>query len=1216
MLAFLDRIPCGTPRLRRWTFWLLTAFVCYTLFGFLAAPPILKIVLSSQLTENLQRPAHITKVYVNPLLLHLEIDGLTVSKLHGEGNLITAGQIVAAPSVATLWHFAPVIGCLQFKDLTVDVTFHGKGRYSISDLMEAGREEEDSRDREGAVFPFALYDFELTNATLIFDDKPHDKRHVISKINLRVPYTSSIEGTEREFTQPRFTAVVNGDPVELDGRTRPFDQSLLTEFRLGAVNIDLDQYWRYLPAKTPLALKSGRFTSELSLFFERPDVHSLNLFVGGGGRLTDLDLEDPKEGSVIRFKELAFEIERFSLRDRFLALKRMTLQEPYFRVIRNPGGTVNWTGYFTPMETADEKEPYAAEEVAPFRVDCHRAEIHAGSIEWVDRAVQDGFTRTFGNLEVSGTELASRGGTPGSFEATIGTAERFGVKGTATIEPLAGKATITAENVALPDFAPYLAEVQPLKVDSGTAGLSADIAFALNGGKPEVSVSNGSATLADLAARAPEAKNPSLKLAGLSVTGAALDLNAKSVSVNEISVTGPMAEVVRQKDGSIDLPALLASEKNKVAADKTGTEKPETSTKGWDAVIKHVAVTDGSFTLRDRKLQNAASLSVNKFALDAKDVTIDKSAAIPYSASGSWSGGGSFSTQGEATLDPVAAKGRLTVTDFGLRPFDAYLAESTELLFAKGRAYANLAYSFVQGNTPKITAKGDAALAGLSMKTTFADSKFLGVDRLNIKSIDFSNDPNELSIGEISLDGPRALVAYAEDGRLNIRRALRLPEPEPVSEEDEKKAKNTKQTKAEEKTDDGEDAAITKTADKEPPLFSRLEITKVSMKNGVIHFRDASVKPVFTNEVKKITLALTDIGMTREARPKIDFTAEVGPTPMSVTGVLNPVIAPIYSDLAISVNGMELVPLTPYTIKNLAYPIEKGRLYADVTFKTEDWKLDAQNKFFIEQLVLGPKDNRPDAPNVPVKFGLALLQDGNGDLELNLPITGRLDDPNFRIGGIVFRAIVSLLFKALASPFTLIGSIFGGGGENMDFLVFEPGRARIDQNGEAKLATIIKALTERTKLKLEVDGVTDPKADVSGLTQVIFDRKIKEQKYLDQPRSVRAETTVDDMMVAPEEYPEYLFEAYAEEPDEEGVRPTTLFMVDEQPVEVMEKFIRDRIVITDELLHELAMRRANAIKTYIIERHPELTERVFLVDREDAKGKTGVPAHRADLGIN
>jgi len=312
-----------------------------------------------------------------------------------------------------------------------------------------------------------------------------------------------------------------------------------------------------------------------------------------------------------------------------------------------------------------------------------------------------------------------------------------------------------------------------------------------------------------------------------------------------------------------------------------------------------------------------------------------------------------------------------------------------------------------------------------------------------------------------------------------------------------------------------------------------------------------------------------------------------------------------------------MVPLTPYTLSYLAYPVEKGRLYADVKFRTNAWELSADNKFFIEQLVLGPKDKRPGAPNVPVQFGLSLLQDGNGDMQLDLPIRGRLDDPDFRIGAIVFKAIVNLFFKALASPFSLIGSIFGGGDSgNMDFVVFDPGYSDLGDKAREKLDTVIKALTSRAKLKLEVDGVIDPVADRKGLVKAIFERKVRQQKYDDLPRKERAKTTVDQVRVAPEEYEEYLFDAYRDEDDPDGVRPTTLFAVDRQPVDVMEKFIMDRIQITDADLETLAVARARSVKDYIIEKAPALTERVFLLDkRKDRKGKVGIPLHRADLGI-
>lgn len=1234
MLAFLDKIKLGTPRFRRVAFWLLTAFAAYTLFGFFAAPAIMKSVLVSQVTDATKRETSVGDIYFNPLTFRLELSGLHIKNLKEDGDLLSLNHMEVAPGISTIWELAPVVSYLKLDGLDVDLTFYGDGKYSISDLLgtpdSVNRQDAAKQPGEkGAVFPFALYGFELTNSSFTFDDRPHEKKHVVTDIHLRVPFTSSIADKVKEFTQPVFTAVVNGDPVELKGRTLPFDQTLQTEFELGAVDVDLHQYWKYVPVKTPLELKSGRFTSDISLFFERPDAQRIELFLGGGGTLTDLELTAPGEGPVFSMKKLAFEMERFSLGDNALIVKRVSMDQPAFKVVRRANGDINWADYFPGSEAGatGPKIKTEADTDSAFVLDVRKFELNGGTMDFRDDLVKGGFKRTFSKLDLDVENLSTRQARTTVFKGSFGSDGFIYLNGEATLDPMAAKITLAGKDLNVPVYAPYINEAQPLLADSGTLGFSVDLAYADRNGEPQVTAQNGTLTLDGLAVRKPGADKPSITLGALDVSGASMDLAARRVDVDEVKLTTPSASVVREKDGRLDLQRVLdeaakageggKAEPGQPAEPATGQPPAEADGEPgtpWTATVKHFVVEDGAADFRDLALAHPAGLGIRDFKLDSTDVTTEKGAEIPFSLSGGWTGGGRFSVSGRAVADPMSSSGSIRVEKLGLRPLDNYLAEDTDLLVADGRAFADLDYAFSGGEKPKFTLKGSAGLTGLKVKTTFEDAEMAGIDRLDVKGIDFAANPMTLAVGEISLNGPRALIHIDKDGRLNVRRALRLPEPAPPAEKQTPEGEQpvpvpeAEVKKIEERTEEK--------AAEDKPLFESLTVGKVGMRNGAVTFRDESVHPAFTTEVTAMTLSLTDIGQTDEARPKVDFKAKIGPTPVSVTGVVNPVITPIYSDLAISVNGMELVPLTPYTLKNLAYPIQKGRLYADVTFKTDDWVLDAKNKFFIEQLQLGKKDKRPGAPNIPVEFGLSLLQDSNGDMQLNLPITGRLDDPNFRIGGIVFKAIINLLFKALASPFSLIGSMFGGG-ENMDFVVFEPGRAALSAQGDQKLDTIIKALIERPKLKLEVDGVTDPVADRNGLIQAILERKVKQAKYDELPRSKRAQTTVDQITVAPDEYEDMLYEAYADEPDEEGVKPTTLFVTDRQPVDVMEKFIRDRIVVTDEMLHQLAMARAKAVKEYIISRAPELTDRVFLLDK-DAKsdGKTGVPKHRADLGIN
>ncbi|NDV18527.1 DUF748 domain-containing protein [Pseudodesulfovibrio sp. JC047] len=1213
MLSFLDMIPYGSPRLRRIGFWLLTAFIAYTLFGFFAVPPLVNRIASNQLHEALNRPAHIETVSFNPFTYRLEISGLHIDKLDAEGSLLSVKKIVAAPGVTSIWEFAPVISYLQLDGLQLDITFFGDGKYSISDILEApvtAPDQTDEAAQNTAIFPFALYGFEMTNATITFDDRPHKKKHVIKDMFLRVPFTSSFAKLKKEFTQPKFTAIINGDPVELKGRTLPFDETLLTEFELGAVDVDLNQYWQYVPLKTPLQLKDGQFTSDISLFFERPEDQRLNLFLGGGGSLTNLEFTDPKEKSVVSVKELAFEMERFSLGDKALTLTSITLDTPYFKVIRDTNNIINWATYFPGSEISDTGSTVeiTSKNETTFSLDIRKITMSKGTIDWEDRLVKGGFKRTFSPLSFTGSEITTAGNHPCTIEAMAGSeanpdAGILTLNGVATIKPLSATVTIAGENIPLPVYSSYINNAQPLIVDSGIGTFSASVNVLVEGSTPALTIQDGSMSLSDLSISKPNASNPSLGLKELTISGATLDLKKQAITMKDIVVTDPFAKVIRGKNGQLDLIALFVKEKVQLDEMKIVKAAKETWSHGWSADCARIQIKNGAAHLRDQSLHHPADLGINGFTLDMKEFSSKEKAAMPFSLDGKWSGKGTFSVDGTVSILPLWSNGRIRLNGLGLRPLDGYLAEYTELLIAKGAAFANIKYSFKNGKTPKFTVTGDTALRSVSIKDTFSKKEIIGLDALDVKTLKCATAPNTLSIGEIALAGPRGVIHFSEDGQINIRRALRLQDTTPKTATTASEAPPAQETKQ------------AGQPQKAAPFFKSVKINKISMTKGAVSFKDESVHPDFSTNLTGMNLLLTEVNQSPEARPKVDFKGNIGPTPMSISGVVNPVITPIYSDLVIAVNGMELVPLTPYTLKNLAYPIEKGRLYADISFQTENWLLNAENKFYIEQLVLGAKDNRPDAPNVPVEFGLSLLQDGDGNMELNLPIRGELNDPDFQIGGIVFKAIVSLLFKALASPFTLIGSMFGGG-ENMDFVVFEPGRHALDDSGQQKMETIIKALTERKKLTLEVDGVIDPVADKNGLVEVIFETKIKQQKYDELSRSDRAENDVADMVIAPEEYEDLLFEAYADEPDEEGIKPTTLFMTDRQPVDVMEKFIRDRIVITDELLHDLAMDRANTVKSAIIDSHPELKDRVFLLDRKDAAGKTGVPAHRADLGIN
>jgi hypothetical protein len=124
-----------------------------------------------------------------------------------------------------------------------------------------------------------------------------------------------------------------------------------------------------------------------------------------------------------------------------------------------------------------------------------------------------------------------------------------------------------------------------------------------------------------------------------------------------------------------------------------------------------------------------------------------------------------------------------------------------------------------------------------------------------------------------------------------------------------------------------------------------------------------------------------------------------------------------------------------------------------------------------------------------LKLAVALLKDSNGVIDLGLPVTGSLDDPQFRLGPIIWKAFIGLLTKIATSPFKLLGSLFGGD-EEMNLVEFAPGSATLEPAARQRLSGLVKAMKERPGLQLEVPAVYSTEVDGAALATQAVDQKI------------------------------------------------------------------------------------------------------------------------------
>jgi len=319
-------------------------------------------------------------------------------------------------------------------------------------------------------------------------------------------------------------------------------------------------------------------------------------------------------------------------------------------------------------------------------------------------------------------------------------------------------------------------------------------------------------------------------------------------------------------------------------------------------------------------------------------------------------------------------------------------------------------------------------------------------------------------------------------------------------------------------------------------------------------------------------------------------------------------------DLKASLRDFNLSPLTPYSGTYAGYKIEKGSLSFDLDYHIADKKLDAQNRVVIDQLTLGDRVESPKATKLPVGLAVTLLRDADGKINLDIPVTGRIDDPEFSVWRIVLQVIVNLLTKVATAPFALLGSLFGGG-EELSYIEFDAGSAVITEPNQKKVETLVKALKAKPALRLDIAGGVDLERDREGLIRLQFERKLKTQKMNDLIRKGEKVESVDAITLEPQEYDRYLKRAYGAE---KFPKPRNLIGLEKSlPNEEMEKLMMTHIVVKDDDLRLLATKRAETVADAIRSEGSFDAGRVFVVEPKtlQPEDKKDVKRSRVDFRL-
>lgn len=770
---------------------------------------------------------------------------------------------------------------------------------------------------------------------------------------------------------------------------------------------------------------------------------------------------------------------------------------------------------------------------------------------------------------------------------------------------------------------------------AGKVNAEAAVKTSFAPGKFNVHVEPASAAIDNFALKGPDGRTEPLGWGKFAVTVAQFDLAAQQAMVNEIRADELRVAVKRDHQGVIDLlklvrpsgsaapaaampptrPARPAGARRKRRAANRPRPAPSSAAApaapAWKYHIRAVVLDKAEIHLLDEHGAKPVRLDVVPLGLNLKDISEDLGKPIGIELDGIVNSKGSFRIEGTAAPAPLDAKLRITAKRLDLSVADAYLGDqvnatlTSALLSMNGIATATNRHDHLRAGY-----RGDLTLGRVRLIDKLTRDSFLRWSSFSAQRIaaDYGEGEPQIRIGGLALANFYARIILNSNGTLNLKNITSNPHEAPKS--------LTRPSNAGPPLPATPAPTPAAAPAPPPPLPATIAIGGITLQGGQINYTDNFIQPHYSADLTDIGGQIGAFGTSSTQPADVLLEGRVeGSAPLKISGAVNPLVPLAYVDLAAKADGIELPGLTAYSAKYTGYPIVKGTLTVDVHYLLDQQKLTATNHIVIDQFTFGDQVASKNAINLPVRLAVALLKDARGVIDLNIPVSGSLNDPQFSIGGVIWQVIRNLILKAATAPFSLITGAFGGGGDQeLNYIVFTPGYAQITPEARNKLDTIARALTERPALKLKIAGRVDPRVDRDGLRLAEIDRQVLEQKIKDtgEPEGGAPAT------VGKDEYDEYLTKAYKAAKFE---KPRNLIgLTKSLPPDEMKKLMAANAKVTDDDLRQLAEARASAVRGALAQRKID-PGRLFILppklNAEDLKNSTKEQAQttRADLTL-
>jgi len=758
--------------------------------------------------------------------------------------------------------------------------------------------------------------------------------------------------------------------------------------------------------------------------------------------------------------------------------------------------------------------------------------------------------------------------------------------GSLTLAPLDSEGELELDNLQLDTMIAYLEGVLPLK--SIAANISSHFHYRVQtqqDGQLKAEIDDMEVELVGIAVTGLTPETDFLSVEKIALSGGTLRYPEQRLQFSGLHIDKPGLTAWLDENGSMSLDQLIPAD-----SDGEPTTEPGDASLPWQLSLGELIMEGGSLSLSDQSTQPVAMVDVSSLRFKLSEISNQDNALFPLELSGSLPEGGSFSVDGSLGIFPeVSFAGSSRTKNVPLSLGQAYAQQYAHIVLEAGVLDSDVEIKMPAGQA--ITVAGAVQVSSLEVNDSIANERLLGWDKLDIDHFEMNTGSGMLHLSEMIFERAFGRMVINEDQSTNLSRLV------------------IEQTNTSADGANGEPMGII--------------IGGISVAEGSMDFSDFSLPLPFATHIANLNGTISTIDTNSSAPANIKLEGQVDEYGLArIDGAMN-MLDPIQkTDITVEFRNLLMSNLSPYTAQFAGREIAEGKLGLELNYVINDGMLQGSNNVVMSDLVLGEKVDHPDAASLPLGLAVALLKDSDGVIDIDLPVEGDINDPEFKIGGVVWTAISGLIVKIVSAPFRLLGNLIGIDSEDLGQFEFLAGRSDLTPPELEKVGQLKEALQKRPELRVEISGVTDKAIDIPALKfiqlRALAVERLGEEFTEKDRHSMLLDVNIRSLLEAlfTERSPGIPLEGIkAEHANPPAGDPEGKPVLDDlaYATDLWERLLASE-VISDQDLTDLAQARATAISTAFLASGEFDESRVVIAEPKEVESEDGEWV-RLELGV-